>query len=94
VRLSSRIAALGSLFAVETFEMGGICTDFGATLTLFPGRGAELRQSLQETGVMGVATNRTPTGDDRESLFLLREPFIFASRIFYLWFANLFESSA
>jgi hypothetical protein len=31
---------------------------------------------------MGVATNRTPTGDDRESLFLLREPFIFVSRTF------------
>jgi len=35
--------------------MGGICTDFGAILTLFLGRTDELRQSLQETWVMGVA---------------------------------------
>jgi len=31
---------------------------------------------------MGVAPNGIPTGDDRESLFLLGEPFIFASRTF------------
>ena len=51
--------------------MGGICTDFGAILTFFPGRRDELRQSLQETGVMGVAPNGIPTGDDRESFRVL-----------------------
>ena len=55
--------------------MGGICTDLGAILAFFSGRRDELRQSLQETGVMRVARMEFPTGDDRES-------FIFASRIF------------
>ena len=51
--------------------MAGICTDFGAILTFFPGRRDELRQSLQETGVMGVARTEFPTGDDGESFRVL-----------------------
>jgi hypothetical protein len=51
--------------------MAGICTDFGAILTLFAGRRDELRQSLEETGVMRVAPNGFPTGDDCESFRVL-----------------------
>jgi len=82
VRLSSCFAALSSLFAVETFEMGWICTDFGAILPFFPWRRDKLRQSLQETGVMGVARMelQLPTTANLYFCFanflsLLREPF-------------------
>ena len=61
--------------------MGGICTDFGAILILFPGRRDELRQSLQKTGVMGIARMEFQVATTANPI-LLREPLIFASRIF------------
>ena len=55
MRLSSCFSVLSSRIAAETFGMAGICTDFGAILPLDSPPGDELRQSIQETGVTGVA---------------------------------------